>query len=193
MVVRAMSRCRSRIGAVLRGDAGYTGTLRMLVVVAAGEASPTARGLIVALVAAVCVARDAVAQRVPSALPRSHRHPGIEALAIEDSVPELTWSDTVLDASVVRERLVTDRRGRYDAFTVDGTHLYVRDRRTRRVREVRGLPFEWRAFSHPAWTGDGILLVDRWSSPHYAMHYAVDVARRRLVAAQAFHDQEVER
>ena len=151
----------------------------------------TAHRLIVAL--AFCFARDASAQRADLALPRSHRHPGIEAPAIEDSVPEFTWADTTLDASVVRERLVTDRRRRYDAFTVDGTHLFVRDRRTRRVREVRGLPLEWRPFSDLVWTRNDILLVDRWSSPHYAMHYAVDVARRRLVAAQAFHDQEVER
>ena len=153
----------------------------------------TTHRLVVVLVAACCVARAALAQGAPSALPRSHRHPGIEAPAIQDSVPELRYVDTTLDASVVRERLVTDRRRRYDAFTVNATHLFVRDRRTHRVREVRGLPFEWRPFSDPAWTRDGILLVDRWSSPHYAMHYALDVARRGLVAAQAFHDRDVER
>jgi hypothetical protein len=117
----------------------------------------------------------------------------MQAPAIQDSVPELTFVDTTLGASVVRERLVTDRRRGYDAFTVDDTHLFVRDLRTHREREVRGLPLEWRPFSHPAWTSDGILLVDRWSSPHYAMHYALDVAHRRLAAAQAFHDPEVER
>ena len=147
----------------------------------------------VPLVAAFCVARDAPAQRAASSIPRSHRHSGLQAPAIQDGVPELTFVDTTLGASVVRERLVTDRRRRYDAFTVDGTHLFVRDRRTHREREMRGLPLEWRPFSDPAWTSDGILLVDRWSSPHYAMHYALDVARRRLVAAQAFHDREVER
>lgn len=96
-------------------------------------------------------------------------------------------------ATIVREQSVTDRRRRYDAFTVDRTHLFVRDRRMHRVREVRGLPLEWRPFSDLTWARDGTLLVDRWSSPHYAMHYALDVARRRLVAAQAFHDREVER
>ena len=154
---------------------------------------PAAHRLVAALVAALCVTRDAPAQRSLSALPRSHRHPGIEAPAIQDSVPELRYVDTTLDASVVRERIVTDRRRWYDAFTVDATRLFVRDRRTDRVREVRGLPLEWRPFSDLAWTRDGILLVDRWSSPHYAMHYALDVARGRLVAAQAFHDAEVQR
>ena len=149
--------------------------------------------LVAPLVAAFCLARDAPAQRAASTIPRSHRHPGMQAPAIQDSVPELTFVDTTLGASVVRERLVTDRRRRYDAFTVDDTHLFVRDRRTHREREVRGLPLAWRPFGHPAWTSDGILLVDRWSSPHYAMHYALDVARRRLVAAQAFHEPDVER
>lgn len=153
----------------------------------------TAHRLIGALAAALCVARDAPAQNAASAASRSHPHPGMEAPAIQDSVPELTFVDTTLGPSVVRERLVTDRRRRYDAFTVDRTHLFVRDRRTHRVREVRGLPFENRSFSDPAWTRDGVLLVDRWSSPHYAMHYGLDVARRRLVEARAFHDPEVER
>ena len=145
------------------------------------------------MVAAFWVAQATQAQGAPSALPPSHRHFGMEAAAIQDSVPELTFVDTTLGASVVRGRLVTDRRRRFDAFTVDGTHLFVRDRRTHRVREVRGLPFEWRPFSDLAWTRDGSLLVDRWSSPHYAMHYALDVARRRLVAARSFHDPGVER
>jgi len=149
--------------------------------------------VVLAMAAVFCVARDVPAQGAGSAIPRSHRHPGMEAPAIQDNVPELTFADTALDASVVRERLVTDRRRRYDAFTVDGKHLFVRDRRTHRVREVRGLPFEWRPFRDAAWARDGVLLVDRWSSPHHAMHYALDVAHDRLVAAQAFHDPEAER
>lgn len=153
----------------------------------------TAPRLIAVLVTAFCVARDARAQRVTRSVPRSHRHPAIEASAIQDSVPELSFADTTLGATVVREQIATDRRRRYDAFTVDRTHLFVRHRRTHRVLEVRGLPLEWRPFSDLTWTPDGTLLVDRWSSPHYAMHYAFDVAQRRLIAAQAFHDREVER
>jgi hypothetical protein len=131
----------------------------------------TVHRLCVVLVAAFCVARDPRAQHATAALPRAHRHPGMETPAIQDSVPELGYADTTLGATVVREQLVTDRRNRYDAFTVDRTYLFVHDRRTGRVREVRGLPLELRPFSDLTWTQDGTLLVDRWSS-HYAMHYA---------------------
>ena len=114
----------------------------------------------------------------------------MERPIIQDSVPELALVDTTLDAAAVREGVVIDRRGRYSAFTVDLTRLYVLDRRTGRIREVRGVPFDGRPFRDVAWADGGVLLFDRWSSPHYAMHYALDVARRRIVASQAFNDRE---
>ena len=121
---------------------------------------------------------------------RLHRHRGTERPIVQDSVPELALVDTTLDTSAVRERVATDRRRRYSAFTVGLTRLYVLDLRTRGIREVRGVPFDNRPFSDVAWTDSGVLLFDRWSSPHYAMHYALDVQRKRVVASQSFHDRE---
>jgi hypothetical protein len=100
-------------------------------------------------------------------------------------------ADTALGSGTKREDLVTDARRRRDAFTVADAQrfrLFVVDRRTGRARELRGLPFEWRPFSTLVWANDRTLMFDRWSSPHFGMHYAVDVVSGRLVAAVAFHD-----
>lgn len=142
------------------------------------------------VLAAVCIAPGAVsAQRAESPRSQRHRHRDLERPIIQDSVPELVLVDTTLGRATRREHVVTDRRGRYSAFTVGLTRLYVLDRRTRRILEVRGLPFDGRPFSDVTWADGGVLLFDRWSSPHYAMHYGLDIARRRIVASQSFHDR----
>ena len=64
----------------------------------------------------------------------------------------------------------------------------MRDRGSGRLRELRGLPFEWRPFFDLAWADDRTVAVDRWSSRHFGMHYAVDVVSGRSVAAVALRD-----
>ena len=106
---------------------------------------------------------------------------------------DVAMANTTLALGTARDTVVTDRARRYDAFTVatgQRFRLYVADRRTHRVREVRGIPFEWRPFSDLAWKDGRTLLFDRWSSPHDGVHYVVDVARGRLAAAAGFHDRE---
>jgi hypothetical protein len=36
--------------------------------------------------------------------------------------------------------------------------------------------------------GDRTLLFDRWSSPRFGVHYAVDVVRGAVIVAKTFHD-----
>jgi len=77
----------------------------------------------------------------------------------------------------------------YDAFTISGTRLFVAERRTGKIFEIRGLPSGWRPFSDLIWADRRTLMFDRWSQPRYGMHYAVDVRKRRLVAAVPFPDK----
>ena len=96
---------------------------------------------------------------------------------------------TSLAAGTIKESLRTNRIKKYDAFTVDGTRLFVAERKTGKIFEIRGLPLEWRPFSDLIWADNRTLMFDRWSQPHYGIHYAVNVEGRRLVAAVPFPDK----
>lgn len=123
-------------------------------------------------------------------LPKTHRHPN---LATEnEAIPEFKLADTVIATITPRENLVTDSHRRYQAFTAADTQLFILDRKSGKAREIRGIPFTWRPFSNVVWTNDRTLMFDRWSSPHYGVHYAVDVARGKLLSALTFHDQSAE-
>ena len=145
--------------------------------------------LVCGLVACLGARDQAVAQTSRPPVPRVHRHASLAKPAIEDGIPEFSLTDTTLDATTARENTVTDRRRRYDAFTAHDTRLFVAERGSGKVREIRGLPFEWRPFANLTWADGRTLMFDRWSSPHDGMHYAVDVVSGRLVAAQSFHDR----
>jgi len=82
-----------------------------------------------------------------------------------------------------------NRHRTYDAFTVSVTRLFVAGRRTGKVFEVRGLPLEWRPFSDLLWTDNQTLHFDRWSQPHYGIHYSVNVKRKKLISAVPFSDE----
>jgi hypothetical protein len=131
------------------------------------------------------------ARSAPPRVPAAHRHPRITGDVRRETAGGITLTDTVVPAGAARDELVAGRRRRFDAFTIrarDGFRLFVVDRRTKHVREIRGVPFEWRPFSDLAWADDRTLLFDRWSSPHYGVHYAVDVVRGTLIAAKSFRD-----
>jgi hypothetical protein len=139
----------------------------------------------------------ALAQSPGPALLKAHRHPDTLSYAIDEGIPEFSMPDTALAAAIKRENLATDRRRRYEAFTVEDStaeypqlfRLFIVDRRTGKTREIRGLPFDWRPFSDLTWADSRTLMFDRWSSPHVGTHYAVDVVSRKLVAVVAFRDR----
>ena len=58
-----------------------------------------------------------------------------------------------------------------------------------RCFRIEGLPLPWRPFSDLAWASDRYLVFDRWSQPHYGVHYVVDTIERRVVHVAAFPDQ----
>ena len=121
--------------------------------------------------------------------PKSHRHIGLDKSAVGVEIPEFSMDETSIEAGMKKENLITNRSGRYTAFIISGTRLFVSDRGTGKVFEIRGLPLGWRPFSDLIWANDQTLMFDRWSQPHYGVHYAVDVKSRRLIVAAPFPDK----
>ena len=121
-------------------------------------------------------------------LPKSHRHIGIEKSSGAE-ITEFSMTETSLEAGMEMENVIRNRNRSYEAFTVSGSRLFVADKTNKKVFEIRGLPLEWRPFSNLIWANNQTLMFDRWSQPHYGVHYAVDVRNKRLVAAVPFPDK----
>lgn len=119
---------------------------------------------------------------------QAHRHIGIGKTAPVE-IPEFSMIEISLEAGVKKENRTKSRDRRYEAFTVSDTRLMVADRQTAKVFEIRGLPMEWRPFSDLAWVNSQTLVFDRWSQPHYGVHYEVNVTRKKLIRAVPFPDK----
>jgi hypothetical protein len=101
-------------------------------------------------------------------------------------------------AKAQRANVARNRSGTYEAFTldvpIDGDEnnvretIFIQDRRRGKIYEVRGYEFP-RPFADLAWTNETTLIFDQWMQPHYAVHYAIDVRRRKLVAAASFWER----
>ena len=124
----------------------------------------------------------------------AHRHLRLSEVT-EQVLPVVEIAEVILDRSLSKENIAQSRDGRYEAFTSPhpdqsaSFRIYFRERGTRKVYEVRGLPLPHRPFSDLAWANNRTLVFDRWSQPHYGIHYAVNVRRKKLVRASAFPDE----
>ena len=145
--------------------------------------------LLFALMACHGVDVRVVGQSSRPSLPKVHRHIGVDKSDPGEEIPEFSIIEATLQADTKKENVVTSRRGTYDAFTVDRTRLLIAERSTGKVFEIRGLPLEWRPFSDLTWANDHTLMFDRWSQPHYGLHYCVDMKAKRLTAAVPFPDK----
>ncbi len=141
------------------------------------------------LVASLTLPTGAFSQSPRPSLPSSHRHIRVTKSDAGERIPEFSMAETLLEAGMEKEDLVTNRSRKYDAFTVSGTRLFVTERRSGKVFEIRGLPLEWRPFSNLVWANDQTLMFDRWSQPHYGVHYSVNIKSRKLMAAAPFPDE----
>jgi len=146
-------------------------------------------GIPIGLAAVLCLHVSIVDQQSKPSLPKAHRHISVDRSATGEEIPEFSMSEVSLDANTKKENLITNRTRTYEAFTVDRTRLFVAERRTGNVFEIKGLPLEWRPFSDLTWANDHTLMFDRWSQPHYGVHYSVDVKEKRLIAAVPFPDK----
>jgi hypothetical protein len=144
----------------------------------------------VGLLSAALSASYVVAQKSVDA----HRHLKLGSV-MEQVLPDVEVAEVTLDKSVTKEDLARSRDRRYEAFTTYhptealSVRIYFVERATGKVYEVRGLPLPYRPFSSLSFVNNRMLVFDRWSQPHYGIHYAVDVKEKKLVTAAAFPDE----
>ena len=119
---------------------------------------------------------------------KGHRHITLSESVLGNVAPDFSMVETSLVAKAQKENVITNRNRTYDAFTVSGARLFVVERRTKKSFEIH-LPLEWRPFSDLVWQNRYLLVFDRWSQPHYGVHYVVDVKSKRLVTAATFPDE----
>jgi hypothetical protein len=114
---------------------------------------------------------------------------------MEQVLPGVEIAEVTLEKIVSKENLVLSRDGRYEAFTSyhpyqsPSFRIYFVERQIARVYEVRGLPLLHRPFTHLLWVNNRTLVFDRWSQPHYGIHYVVNARRKKLERASAFPDE----
>lgn len=132
---------------------------------------------------------DASSQSVVQAPRKPHRHITMGKLTPADVAPEFSMAETSPVAGMKKEDPIPNPGKTYDAFIVAGTRLFVQERKTAKIFEIRGLPLGWRPFSDLIWKSNQTLAFDRWSQPHYGVHYAVNVKSRKLVVAAPFPDK----
>ncbi len=130
-------------------------------------------------------------------LPDPHHH----VVDVNDIglVPELAAKfkmvQVSIDPNLIRENITLNPNKSFRAFTTcEGApcqhKIYVEAHNTGQTFEIQGLSsLPWRPFSDLVWITDDILVFDRWSQPHYGIHFAVDVKARKLVLATPFPDQ----
>lgn len=146
------------------------------------------------LLYSLCVEAGPSARVAAQASRDAHRHPRLLDLRGQ-ILPDVEIAEAALGEGVTKENLARSRGGRYEAFTayhpgqLPSFRIYFAERRTGKVYEVRGLPLPHRPFSDLVWLDGRTLVFDRWSQPHYGIHYVVSVRRKRLVMASAFPDE----
>lgn len=107
------------------------------------------------------------------------------------TIAEYTVVEVTVDPSMLRENVTLNQSGTFKAFTThtDAFHIYVENTVDGTIVEIQGFPSLWRPLSDLVWLTDDVLVFDRWSNPHYGVHYVVDIRERRLLAASPFPDQ----
>ncbi|CAG0931929.1 hypothetical protein TFLX_02357 [Thermoflexales bacterium] len=130
---------------------------------------------------------------VLSLLPDRHQHviDMRQASSIPDAFSDFRMIEVLPDANWEKENVVNNPVGTWRAFTTtsDVFHLFVENLRAGKTYEVQGLSLPYRPFSELVWATDEILMIDRWSQPHYGIHYVIKVPARQLLMAAPFPDQ----
>ena len=146
-------------------------------------------------IALLLVPGQVLAQAKPHQLvPDPHRHvvavhafPWATDLAPEARVVEVTDGLAGVDT-------VVSPNARWRASVVQvpeepGGRIRLEDQRSGRVYELQGIPLPYRPLSDLVWLDHQHLAFDRWSQPHYGLHYVLDVERAQLVLAAPFPDE----
>jgi len=118
--------------------------------------------------------------------PKAHQHPGKMESMLKEIEPDFSISETTLEKDNQVENAVTNKNGTYEAFTVSGTRIFVKELKSGKIFEIKGLPFEWRDFTDLVWSDNQTLMFDRWPQPNVGNHYAVNFVKRKLIDAAPF-------
>lgn len=118
------------------------------------------------------------------------------------SVHETPWTTALapqarmvrLQGPVAGSDTVVSPDGAWRAFVFEpsdepGGRLCLETVRGGRRYELRGLPLPYRPLSALVWLDADRLAFDRWSQPHYGIHYVLEARRARLVLATPFPDE----
>ncbi len=118
-----------------------------------------------------------------------HRHPGRMDSMLKEITPGFSMTETSIEKDAKKENLVFNKSRTLEAFTVAGSRIFIKQRKTGKIFELKGLPFEWRDFSDLVWSNNQTLMFDRWVEPHYGNHYAVNAVTKKLLDATPFPDE----
>jgi len=94
-----------------------------------------------------------------------------------------------------RENIIINQEKTFQAYSTcsdTDCKIFFEDLPLKQTYEIMGLPSTHRPFSDLSWLSNKILVFDKWSQPHYGIHYAVDVIERNILLASPFPDQFLE-
>jgi hypothetical protein len=124
-------------------------------------------------------------------IPKAHRHEGKLDSMLAEIKKDFSIVETRLEKDAALENTVKNKNRTFEAFTVAGARIFVKDLKSGKIFELKGLPFEWRDFSDLVWSDNQTLMFDRWVQPHYGNHYAVNIVKRKLIEAAPFPDESM--
>lgn len=67
--------------------------------------------------------------------------------------------------------------------------VWIEDLKGGQTYEIQGIPLSDRPLSDLKWVEDEFLVFDRWSNPHYGIHYVVNAIEKKVAIACPFPDQ----
>lgn len=138
---------------------------------------------------------DITTENVPdgmSPLPDPHNHvvDVNETRFDQQNLVDFKIVPVSVESGLRRENIINQNKT-FQAFsTCDeaACRIFYEELNTGQTYEIQGLPLPHRPFSDLIWVTNEILVFDRWSQPHYGIHYAVDVSEQRLLLASPFPD-----
>jgi len=106
--------------------------------------------------------------------------------------PDATVAEVQDRPAGTRTQEVTNPAGAARSYIVQSKEgwdvVVVEELRSGKVFQVEGIPLPWRPISDLCWASNRYLCFDRWSQPHYGLHYVVDVETMKLVHIAPFPD-----
>lgn len=115
-----------------------------------------------------------------------------------ESAPDAVIMKVSISDKTAKDNIITNQNGTMLAFSIpvkpgppdwQVEYVYFQTIGTDDLWVILGIPMEHRPFSDLIWVNNRYLVFDRWSNPHYGMHYIVDTSRKKLLLATPFPDQ----